>query len=68
MTCRSQNLKFPKKKLLLYEEIEVAVEFLHTEFKSIFWNFSILTSTYDLYAPYNVGRFRLDRVCTKHVV
>jgi hypothetical protein len=23
---------------------------------------------YDLYVPFNMGRFQLDRVCTKHVV
>jgi hypothetical protein len=27
-----------------------------------------LTSTYDLHAPVNMGRFRLDRVCHKHHV
>jgi hypothetical protein len=27
-----------------------------------------MTSTYHLYAPFNMGTFLLDRVCTKHVV
>jgi hypothetical protein len=30
--------------------------------------FYCLTLTYDLYAPFSMGRFRFDRVCTKHVV
>jgi hypothetical protein len=31
-------------------------------------NFIFGNSTYDLFALFNMGRFRLDRVCTKHVV
>jgi hypothetical protein len=31
-------------------------------------NFKFLTSIYDLYAPFNMGRFRLDRVSTEHLV
>jgi hypothetical protein len=43
-------------------------EFLHTKVKNFFWNFVFLTSTYELCTPFNMARFRLDRVCTKHVV
>jgi hypothetical protein len=47
----------------------VAVKFLHTKFK-FFLEFLIsdFDIFYDLNAPFNMGRFRLDMVCTKHVV
>jgi hypothetical protein len=45
----------------------LAVNFRHTS--QIFClEILIFTYTYHLYAPFNMGRFRLDRVCTKHVV
>jgi hypothetical protein len=54
--CRSQKLLFQKK---IFPSYKIQIFFLQ---------FLILTSTCHLYAPFNMGGFRLDRVCTKHVV
>jgi hypothetical protein len=62
------EIKYKKKYLNFVSRNLTATQFLHTIVKIFFWNIQFLTSTYDLYAPCNMGRFRLDRVCTKHVV
>jgi hypothetical protein len=54
-----------QKKILFYEEFYRPLNIFIQELKKIF---GIFTSIYDLYIHFNMDRFWLDRVCTKHVV
>jgi hypothetical protein len=46
----------------------MATEFLHIKVKNFLEYLISDFDIYDLYAPFSMGRFRLDKVCTKHVV
>jgi hypothetical protein len=59
MTCRSQNLKITKNKLNFIWRNSMPWISLYKS-KNYFCNISFLTSAYDLYVLFNMGRFRFD--------